>query len=339
LTTLKKTTQKIFAVLASLLVSTVLCYFTFKGIKLSDVLPFLQKADSLHIGGVIVILVSAQILRSVRWGFMIQPLETVSQKVLFPITSIGFMFIVLLPARLGEIARPYILQQNSKINFSSAMATIVLERILDSIFILGLFASATSFMELPGWVMAASRYFALALLLGIGLLILGGLRRIRNDIHGIVQKIFPYRVSTWISEVIEKFYRGMIVLRNVRQTLIILTLTIAIWGMFFLVNWLLFHALGMNLGALASIFVLVFTILGIAVPAAPGFIGNYHFACILALSFFGVNKNIAVGYALLLHILTIGTILLLGLVCLSQSFARINMRRRKVLFQGDNLSR
>ena len=336
---MKKTTQKIFAVLASLLVSTVLCYFTFKGIKFSEVLPFLQKADPFYIGGIIIIFVSAQILRSVRWGFMIQPLEAVGQKLLFPITSIGFMFIVLLPARLGEIARPYLLQKNSQVDFSSASATIVLERILDSIFILGLFVFATSFMELPGWIMAASQYFALALLLGIGLLILGGLGRIRKNIHGIIEKIFPYRVSVWISEAIEKFYKGLIVLRNMRQILIILTLSIAIWGMFFLVNLLLFRALGMNLGTLASVYVLVFTMLGISVPAAPGMVGNYDFGCVLALSFFGVNKNLAVGYAIVLHVLTIGTILLLGLVCLSLSIARINMRPKKVFFQRDSLSR
>ena len=110
-----------------------------------------------------------------------------------------------------------------------------------------------------------------------------------------------------------------------------------IWALLVLVNCLLFRGLYMNLGILAGTYVLALTTLGISVPAGPGFVGNFHFACVLALGFFSVNKEMAVGYALFLHVITIGTLLLLGFLCLTLSRLNISVFSKKVIFEEDEI--
>jgi uncharacterized protein (TIRG00374 family) len=248
------------------------------------------------------------------------------------------MFIVLLPARLGEIVRPYLLRQNSRINFSSAMATIVLERILDFISILLLLGVSMNFMDPPKWIIDVGKFFVFGLLLIIGILVAGGLKKTQKNVEKIIHIVFPARLATLVSEFMKSFYSGISVLGKGRHLLVIVILSMVIWAILVLVNWLLFRATGMNLGILAATYVLVLTVLGISVPAGPGFVGNYHFACVLALSFFGVGKEMALGYAVFLHFITVGILLLLGFLCLTLSTIRINILSKRVLFQGDKLN-
>lgn len=324
LNTLKQVNSKKIKILLSFLVSGIFSYFAFRGVEFGKVIEIIQRARPLYIAAIVAVIVFAQILRSLRWGVLLQPIEPLSQRLLFPLTSIGFMFIVLMPARLGEIARPYLLQQNTRISFGSATATVVLERILDAIFILCLFAVSISFIDVPKWIIDFAKVFTLILLLIIGLLIMGSLTKTQRTMNKIIEAVLPVRFAALAKKIIETFYSGMSALGKRRHTLIIIMLSALIWGALVLTNWLLFRALDMNLGYLAAIYVLVLTMLGISVPAGPGFIGSYHFACVLALSFFGINKEIAIGYALFLHVLSIGTILILGILSLISSRVSIS---------------
>jgi len=79
---------------------------------------------------------------------------------------------------------------------------------------------------------------------------------------------------------------------------------------------MLFLAFGFNLPVLASIVLMIILIAGIAIPTAPGYIGNWHFACILGLSLFGVAKPEALSFALVYHFLSIVFVVVLGIIFL-----------------------
>jgi uncharacterized membrane protein YbhN (UPF0104 family) len=79
----------------------------------------------------------------------------------------------------------------------------------------------------------------------------------------------------------------------------------------------------LQLGWLAAVTVLVLTCIGIALPAAPGFIGNYHYACVVALGLFGVAKDVALASAILIHFLTVLVIVLMGVFFMNTSKLKI----------------
>jgi uncharacterized protein (TIRG00374 family) len=226
--------------------------------------------------------------------------------------------------------RPYLLHRNSRIDMSSAMATVVLERILDSILILVIFGVVVRTLELPDWLMKAVVLFIAAVLSVIMLLLLGSSRWINRFITRFAYKVLPHRVAYFSETMMQRFYQGMRVLGKGRHAIIIVSLTAVIWGSVVLCNFFLFKALGIPLGAFAALTVLALTALGISVPAGPGFIGNYHFFCVLALSLFGTDKDVVLSYALLNHAIVMGTLILLGVVCFNLPGLNVGLRALKL---------
>lgn len=297
-------------------VSGVLLYFTFRGMDLGAIAESMAAGNPIYIAvagaGAIVV----QVLRTLRWGLMLRPLARVEPTRLFAVTSVGFMFVVLLPARLGELARPYLLSQHSQVNFSAALATVVLERIVDSIFMLALFAVSMSLMEFPPWITRSILIVVLGLLTVIGGLFVGGSGFGQRIVQTIAVRLLPARLASSLDDLASTFYTGMSAVRDVRHLTAIFFMSFVIWSVVVLINWVVFRATGVELGLVAALLVLVFTMLGIAMPAGPGFVGNYHFACLFALSFFNLSKEAAAAYAISLHAVSIGSVVLLGLLSL-----------------------
>jgi len=110
---------------------------------------------------------------------------------------------------------------------------------------------------------------------------------------------------------------------SIRKLFTVLVLTAVIWFTNLLVFVVMFHSMDLELGWLAGITVLVLTCLGIALPAAPGFIGNYHYACVVALTLFGVIKETALAYAILVHFLTVAVLVFMGVLFMNTSKLKV----------------
>jgi uncharacterized membrane protein YbhN (UPF0104 family) len=92
--------------LIGIAVSTVFIYLTLKGVDLKEVVHELRNKSYGFLLPVAAVFVLTQIIRSVRWGVLLSPIKAINQRILFPITSVGFMAIIVAPMRLGEIVRP-----------------------------------------------------------------------------------------------------------------------------------------------------------------------------------------------------------------------------------------
>jgi uncharacterized protein (TIRG00374 family) len=331
----KNIISKTSKVLTGILVGAVFCYFAFSRVNLSKIYELILDVKLIYVFVALLTILVAQILRSIRWGIMLHPIEPLSQKLLFPITSIGFMFIMLFPARLGELVRPYLLHQNSQVNINTAMATIVLERILDAIFILTFFMIIVSALEVPSWIVHGAVFIIITIITVIGFLFLGTLKWTKHHFNRIIYKFLSQRVADFVGASLKKFYKGMAVLGKGRHALIIVSLTACIWSSLVLSHLFLFGALQIHLGAFAALTVLTLTVLGISVPAGPGFIGNFHFFCILGLSMFGVDKDMALSYALVNHALIMLTLILLGVICMNLPGLNLGFKFLKTSFVSE----
>src|SRR4051812_49922516 len=98
-----------------------------------------RTANHLYLAGVVAITVVTYFLRAWRWGNLLAPLARVPLRDLFPATAVGFMTALLVP-RAGEVVRPYLISRRYPIRTSAGFASIILERLLDLITVLTLFA-------------------------------------------------------------------------------------------------------------------------------------------------------------------------------------------------------
>ncbi|EKD22311.1 MAG: hypothetical protein ACD_87C00052G0001 [uncultured bacterium] len=106
-------------------------------------------------------------------------------------------------------------------------------------------------------------------------------------------------------------------------------LSFFIWLIDVLAIYLLFLAFGFQLPVAAAFVLMIILIIGIAIPTAPGFIGNWHYFCVLGLSIFGIPKTDALTFAILYHFLSIGIVVVLGLIFLPfNRFSVSDLRRQ-----------
>jgi uncharacterized protein (TIRG00374 family) len=136
-------------VILGILISAVLVYLSVRGINFQDIIGDLKKIRFNYILVFLILAVLMQWLRSYRWGIILRPLEKIDQLSLFSVTAVGFLAIAAIPARLGELARPYLIAKRSKIKMSSALGTVIVERVLDSFSVLTIAVIVLLLNDLP----------------------------------------------------------------------------------------------------------------------------------------------------------------------------------------------
>ncbi|MCG6537898.1 MAG: flippase-like domain-containing protein, partial [Syntrophales bacterium LBB04] len=146
-------------VIAGFLISALLIFLSFKGTDFQGVMAGLAKIGYVYILPFLVISSLMQLIRTWRWGLILRPLGKVGYLTLFSVTNVGFLAIIALPARLGELGRPYLLSRNSSIKMSAAIGTVLVERIFDGVAILTIASILPFFAVLPKWLIKANFIF------------------------------------------------------------------------------------------------------------------------------------------------------------------------------------
>jgi len=254
-------------------------------------------------------------LRSLRWGYILRSTFIFNQKFLFPVSSIGIAAITILPLRLGEIVRPLLISKNSNINFSSALASIVFERILDTFMILTLLSIVIFFSSVPDWVYNAG--LGLLFLISLIFLMIIFVYFNKDKIEAIFSKlsiILPDKFLGSAQRVFNSFFDGLDILSKPLDIFITVLISIFIWLSYGLIVYLMFSFHSFDLPIIAAYSVVVLTFLATSLPAAPGFLGTFQYGCFLALTGYGVSVDAAAFFSLSYYLVMIGMSVLLGLI-------------------------
>jgi glycosyltransferase 2 family protein len=247
-------------------------------------------------------------IRARRWAYLLKPIKQVSTGPLFKATAIGFMANNLLPARIGEFVRAFLLGSRERISKTASLATIVVERLFDGFAILFLFFLILLFMPFPPAKPGQVITVEMIKVVGIGsflfyCFVLGALLLLRFENRTAKKAItflfdcLPGGFSRSAQEKLNSFVNGLEVLKKDKDILIILGYSLALWTILSLSIYLLYQGFQLKLSLLSAFFVETVLVFGVSIPSAPGFIGTYHWACAAALIFLGVEVNLAKGYA------------------------------------------
>jgi hypothetical protein len=288
----------------------------------------LREARLLPLLGLMVVTLGVYAARAWRWGDLLLPLGRVRYPDLFSATMVGFASGLLIP-RAGELLRPWLISRRHPIATSAGFATIILERLLDLITVLLLFAVYLFVLPAPA-AQIEGRLTELvklggAMTAGVALAVLVFLLALHANaerVIGTLEKLLT-RAPRWLAEpcskILRAFSSGLAVLRAPFPLL-------ARIGLESLVVWLLialgFHlnhmAFGIELPFHANFLLMAFLVVGVAIPT-PGMVGGFHAFYLLALSdVFGVPRATAAAAAVSAHALSNLPVLVLGLVLLGR---------------------
>ena len=121
----------------------------FRQADLSQVWREIREAQAWALALLLAITGLTYLLRAIRWQILLRPLGPTRLRVAFRTTVIGFAANTVLPARAGEIVRPYLLARSEGLSVPAAITTIILERLLDFVTVLVLFGVFVVFFD-PG---------------------------------------------------------------------------------------------------------------------------------------------------------------------------------------------
>lgn len=263
-------------------------------------------------------------LRTLRWQKFLAPTQTIPVARLFPVLIIGFAFNNLLPGRPGELARAYLLGVRENLAKTTALATVVAERVADGIMVVVFLALAFgAFVALHLTLPAGAQtliVFAMILFgsaLGALLLLLA-----RADwaqtILGAFTRFLPRALGARISGMLDAFIIGLRAFGSLENAVTIGALSLGVWSLDSLAYFTMLSAFGalpdLSLRLAAAPLLTGIINLGIMIPAAPGGLGPYEAAGVFALSTLNVDATLAASVALAAHAVQYVMITGLGIV-------------------------
>lgn len=300
---------------------------TLKGIDLAECNLFQKVLDDFGrvnywwILGVFIAYTLSNISRAIRWGMLLRPLgynPRLSNS--FVIIIIAYFANLGLP-RLGEIVRAGLMARYERIAVEKVFGTIIVDRIVDVISILVLGAIAL-FFEMDMIVAFVEKHIDLNNRFGgIGnflLLLAGGFGLVAGIIWGFRKQLSKTIVFQKITAILKGFWQGIQSIRRLERPWIFILHSINVWGMFFVMSYLLIRSFPptAHLPMSAALVVFVFGALGVAVPS-PGGMGTYHLMVQLGLGLYGISGEDGFSWAnISFFSVQLGVNVFGGLLCL-----------------------
>lgn len=265
------------------------------------------------------------VMRAIRWRFMLASVKKICFKSLFNSIVIGFSISYTLPGRIGEIARPVILGMKENISRSYAFGTVVMERILDVLSVLSLYAifivwsffSGNRKTEESPLFITIKKGSAVALLfvacfIAISILLLRK-KHWTEKFLLFITKPFPSKVRNEVMKIGNGFVEGInFFSTSGKNTIFSLIFSIILWLCISLSYYSFLWFSGVKENFILTFPYILILAIGASIPT-PGMVGSFHAASRIALvSIFGVDRDLAVGYTLIMHLLVVGTTVILG---------------------------
>lgn len=297
------------------------------------------------------------ILRAFRWRLLFYPQQGLRIVNLFAVINIGYLLSNIFPARLGDVARAYLIGETEEVSRTSAFSTVVAERVLDAMCAVGGFFVVLPFAPVPAWMIRSGLVVGAAALVAVAVFVV--LVRQRAWTLRLLDRILV-AVHWPDCETMTRFWSGLAArtrlrfvanlpwleradLRKMAGSLIdgfsgittlrlgppLLLWSIAIWTVISVFYWVVLLAFDPTQPFVAGLAVASVTALGMTVPASPGYIGVFEFLTRETMVLFGMAPEPALGYALVAHTIVYVVYTLLGLASMFQqnlSYAEIQRR-------------
>lgn len=252
-------------------------------------------------------------LRSWRWQRLLPGgAERVAVRRIVPVLLVGYLGNSVLPARLGEPIRAYLLARRERLSPAEVFGTAVLERIVDLATLAIMAFIAALALGAPAWVIQLVGIAALGGAAVVVVLAGIGLSPVVSRLHRLLG---PRRGERVIGP-LERFARGIGGARGRRGVAEATAISVPIWLTDTAICWLVGQSLAIGLALPAALLVVAVGALGTSIPSAPGYVGTYDLAASSAARAVGVTAAPALGLAVVLHAVTLIPIAAAGAISL-----------------------
>ena len=302
----------------SILVSAIFLFLVLRKVDFQETWNVLQRIDLLYLLAAPFLFAGEVSLRNLRWHFILNRSDTIGYKSVNCIAFIGLMVNNLLPARIGELVRVWIVSRRSLISRSSALTSVILDRLFDGLTVVLILFAAVAFFKAPEWINNTAKIggaFFIGGVLFFFFVVLYNkffIRMLNRFLNNRDEKIIIF-----FHKKMNNLLKGLDVIKSFPMLLSATVISFLAWlgESFFYYGVTL--SFGFDLSYTALLILTSIVALSIVLPSTPGYIGVHQFAVVQTLAVFGIAYNQAFGFALVVFVIQYLTVLFAGLFSIS----------------------
>ncbi len=277
----------------------------------------LLRANYLEVAGAIAMYFVDLGFRSARWRILLGSVRMIPSRRLYPILVIGYMANNLLPARIGELSRAYLVGRREDVSPGAVLASVAIERVMDGLTVLVLLVLALPGLPMAAWldrlVRLAAMTFGAAV---IGCVVLATARPSWVAFASAEIRRLPDPFGDLLARLLDRFVVGFAILRDARVLGEAFLLSVVIWMVGALTYLLVAAAFGVGLSPIGAVAAICVVNLATAVPLAPSGLGAFEAAAVAIFSLLGVTQAVAAGMTIVLHAVLFLPVVVAGLIFL-----------------------
>ena len=276
-------------VITGVFISLAGIYWAFKDFNFIDFKRSIQQIDSVYFLFATIFLWGSVWLRGLRWKWLFKESSSPSVSSLYRAELIGYFGNNVLPLRLGELLRTYIVGKENNFSKSFVFGTVVLERLMDML-------ALTFFGIILLFLYPFEEEWISDYLLKGGVAILIIILTLT-----ILSRFKPNNTDNKFLSILNQILDGLLSIRKQKVIPVVIS-SLLIWSIYLLDVYLIQKAFQFNLSWAQTLAVLVISSLVLSIPSAPGMIGTFHAAVKYTMvDLFAFTPNEGNSFAILLH--------------------------------------
>lgn len=293
------------SLLLGLIFSLFFLWVGFRNLDFDELWKIVRGINPLWLLLTVPVYAAATYLISWRWYFLVRPVKDVPPQRLFKIVYIGYMANNLLPFRLGEVMRAYVLKRRDNVPIPPTLTTILIERIFDGLTMLTFIFTALLFVgdeigdTLQTAVIIATPLFFAALFIFLALA--AAPNRARKIYTRLIETFLPGALRQKVLDLMEHFLSGLEALRSGKALAGVAIFSLGSWAVEATTYWVVMQAFDFEVSFFVMLLVIGFSTLTTVLPSTSGYVGTFHAATILTLTAFDVGRADAASFAVVIH--------------------------------------
>ncbi len=308
---------------AGIAISVVLLLFFVRQLETGELKTLLAEASYVYLIPAVALYFVGVYFRAYRWQYLLAPLRRFPVRRLYPVVIVGYTANNLLPMRLGELVRSYLLARQENFSTSSALGSVAVERVFDGLALVAIIAVTAPWLLLMGQFRdgsGVSQTTAILLAIAVGA-VFGGflvfftLLAVWPAFAAFVERIiglFPARLRAPALRFFRSFVSALGILSSPRKHLTLVLLSLPVWlgegSVYFLVSYSfdIGSHFDSTLAYVLAIALLTATSnLATGVPSAVGGIGPFEVVAQQTLIALGVGATVAGAYSVFVHLVAL----------------------------------
>lgn len=300
--------------------------WVFHDVKIGELTGSMAAINWWWVSGAIAFDILSYVCQGMRWSLLLHPVGRVSTIQATQAIYAGLFVNEILPMRLGEVLRIYLVSRWTAARFAAVIPSILVERFFDAIWLALAFGITVFVVPLPKYLVDAEEVLGGTALAATVLFIYLVFRRQRGGATGSTGTWSRWRPIKWLLGLLDKMAGGI---RDIgRSRFFYASFGVSLFLLLgqILSYWLVMLACGLRLSVWHGAAVFLIVHIGTIIPSAPSNVGTYQFFTVIGLTLFGVSKTVATSFSVVVFLILTIPLWAIGLLV----FAHLKLSLKKV---------